>query len=293
MTAADIAQTAPAWLDRAEYPFAPHFLPVDGGRMHYVDEGSGSPVLLVHGTPVWSFLYRGVIKRLSPSHRVIAPDHIGFGLSDKPKDWPYTFAAHSANMSRLIRELDLHDATAVVHDLGGPVRLSAVLDQPERFRRVVIMNTVFWRLTDSHFTRPARLFGGRFGRLLYTRFNISARYFIPRVFGSHKLSPAAHAQYWKALPKGQRMGPWVFAREMRTGGDWLEQQSKRADALRRMPVLIIWGEKDPAFRVKELEQWTALLPEAKVVRLPDVGHFIAEEVPERVASEVEGFVRGT
>lgn len=293
MAVANTAQPeAPTWLDRSEYPFSPHFLTVDGGRMHYVDEGSGSTVLLVHGTPVWSFLWRRVIKELSQSHRVIAPDHIGFGLSDKPKDWSYTLAAHSANLSQLTRELDLGDVTLVVHDFGGPIGLSNVLDQPDRFRRVVIMNTFMWRLTDPHFTRPARLFGGRLGRMLYTRFNLSARYLVPRVFGAHKLDPSAHAHYWKALPAGQRMGPWGMAREMRAAGDWLDLQWRRADALQTLPALIIWGEKDPTFRVQELERWTDLLPEAKVVRLPEVGHFIAEEVPERVSNEVREFVEG-
>ena len=284
---------SPSWLDTAEYPFAPHYLTVNGGRMHYVDEGSGSPVLLIHGTPVWSFLYRNVIRRLAASHRVIAPDHIGFGLSDKPKDWTYTLPDHASNLSYLINELDLNDITLVVHDIGGPIGLPAILDHPERFSRLVITNTFLWRLTDRRFTRPLRLFSGRIGKLLYTRLNMSARFIVPRLFGDRKITKTAHAHYRNALPAGSRLAPWTIAREMLRAGDWLEQQWQRADRLKVLPVLIVWGEKDPAFQVQELDQWTARLPEAKVVRLSDVGHFIAEEAPEKLADELEQFIRTT
>lgn len=282
-----------SWLDKSEYPFAPHHLDVSGGRMHYVDEGNGSPVLLVHGTPVWSFLYRNVIRRLSASHRVIAPDHIGFGLSDKPADWSYTLPDHASNLKRLVNELDLSDTTLVVHDFGGPIGLSVFLDNPERFKRVVITNTFLWRLTDSHFTRPGRLLGGRVGKLLYTRLNMSARFFVPRVFGEQKITKTARLHYRNALPSGNRVGPWAMAREMLKAGDWLDQQWQRADLLKSVPVSIVWGERDPTFRAEELVRWIERLPEAKVVRLLDVGHFVAEEAPDRLSDEVEELIRSS
>ena len=284
---------SPSWVDKTEYPFAPHYITVNGGRMHYVDEGTGSPVLLIHGTPVWSFLYRNVIRRLSASHRVIALDHIGFGLSDKPKDWTYTLSDHASNVSHLIDELDLTDITLVVHDIGGPIGLSTVLDHPERFRRVVITNTFLWRLTDTRFTRPLKLLGGRIGKFLYTRLNLSARFMVPRLFGKRKITKTAHAHYRNALPAGRRLGPWTIAREMLGAGDWLENQWRRTTQLNDLPVLLVWGEKDPAFRAQELDKWRAKLPDAKVVKLPDVGHFIAEEVPEQLTDELERFMRTT
>lgn len=283
----------PFWLDRDEYPFAPHFLDVSGGQMHYVDEGSGSPVVLIHGTPSWSFLYRNVIRRLYGSHRVIAPDLIGFGLSEKPTEWSYMLSDHASNLRRLITGLDLHDVTLVVHDVGGPIGLSVLFEHPERFKRVVITNTFLWRLTDPHFTRPARLLGGRVGKLMYTRLNLSARFFMPRVFGDRKLTSAAHLQYRSALARGGRVGPWAMARELRRAGDWLEQQWQRAEMLEAMPVQIVWGEKDPTFRPRELVRWIERFPSARVTRLPDVGHFIAEEVPDRLADEIEDFISTT
>jgi len=112
------------WLDRDEYPFAPHYLTTPAGRLHYIDEGSGRPIVFVHGNPVWSFLYRNQIKALTSEHRCIAPDHIGFGLSDKPRDWTYLPAQHAANLEQLLEPMDLHDLTLVIGDWGGPIGIS-------------------------------------------------------------------------------------------------------------------------------------------------------------------------
>ena len=157
----------------------------------------------------------------------------------------------------------------------------------------MITNTFLWRLTDRRFTLPLRLLSGRIGKLLYTRLNMSARFMVPRLFGDRKITKTAHAHYRNALPSGSRIAPWAMAREMLRSGDWLEQQWQRADQLKALPVLIVWGEKDSAFRAQELERWTSRLPDAKVVRLPGVGHFIAEEVPEQLADELEQFIRTT
>ena len=106
---------------RREYPFDVQTLQLDGGRMSYVDQGHGPVVLCVHGNPTWSFYWRALIRELSPTFRVVAPDHIGCGLSDKPQDWPYRFEAHIANLQRLVEHLDLRDITLVVHDWGGAI----------------------------------------------------------------------------------------------------------------------------------------------------------------------------
>ncbi len=128
---------------------------------------------------------------------------------------------------------------------------------------------------------------------MYTRLNLSARFFMPRVFGDRKLTSAAHLQYRSALARGGRVGPWAMARELRRAGDWLEQQWQRAEMLEAMPVQIVWGEKDPTFRPRELVRWIERFPSARVTRLPDVGHFIAEEVPDRLADEIEDFISTT
>ena len=135
----------PEWLEERDYPFESRFLEVDGGRLHYVDEGEGHPILMVHGQPTWSYLYRHLIRGLSPRFRCIAVDHIGFGLSDKPRDWSYTPAAHAANLARLVDHLDLAPLTLVVHDWGGPIGLGAALADTGRYRRFALLNTAAFR----------------------------------------------------------------------------------------------------------------------------------------------------
>src|SRR5688572_6908616 len=129
------------WLNRKEYPFKSNFLPLDAGQLHYLDEGSGEPIVMVHGTPAWSFLYRNLVKELSRNYRCIVPDHLGFGLSDKPKHWSYKPEAHAQNLKILINYLELKNITLVVHDFGGPIGLHYALEHPENIKRLVIINT--------------------------------------------------------------------------------------------------------------------------------------------------------
>ena len=124
------------------YPFEPHYAEQDGLRLHYLDEGDGPAVLLLHGEPTWSYLYRTIIPELTPTARAIAPDYFGFGRSDKPlrvEDYSYDF--HTRSIVRLVEELDLRDATVVVQDWGGPVGLRVAVEHPERIGKLVIMNT--------------------------------------------------------------------------------------------------------------------------------------------------------
>jgi haloalkane dehalogenase len=124
------------------FPFEPHYLEQDGLRMHYLDEGDGAPVLLLHGEPTWSYLYRKMIPELTPSVRAIAPDYFGFGRSDKPlRHEDYTYDFHTGSILALVEELDLRDLTVVVQDWGGPIGLRLAVEQPDRVARLVIMNT--------------------------------------------------------------------------------------------------------------------------------------------------------
>ena len=124
------------------YDFSPNYVERDGLRMHYLDEGSGPPVLLLHGEPTWSYLYRTIIPELTPSARAIAPDYLGFGRSDKPlRREDYTYDFHTGSIAKLVEELDLRDVTVVVQDWGGPIGLRFAVEHPDRVARLVIMNT--------------------------------------------------------------------------------------------------------------------------------------------------------
>ncbi|HZW02642.1 MAG TPA: alpha/beta fold hydrolase [Anaerolineaceae bacterium] len=281
------------WVDRTAYPFAPHYLDVDGGRMHYVDEGQGRPVVMVHGTPTWSFLYRRLIQDLAGDFRVIAPDHIGFGRSDKPRLWFYRPQFHARNLAALIDHLGLADLTLVVHDFGGPIGLAYALDHPENVRSLVIFNTFLWSLKgDRAFETPNLLFNNPLGRWLYLRGNFSAQVIVRSAWGRHRpLTPAVHQQYTRALPDPlARAGTWGFMQSLLGESEWYEQLWARRERIAGKPALILWGMRDFAFKEKELARWQELFPQARVVRYPEVGHFVPDEAGEEAAAEVKAFL---
>lgn len=287
-------QDAPdAFVDRAAYPFEDRWLAVDGGRLHYVDEGEGPVVLLVHGTPTWSFLWRDLVADLSRDHRVIAMDHLGFGLSDKPAEWGYTPAEHAANVQALVEALDLQDLTLVVHDFGGPIGLGAGRALQDRVDRVVILNTWLWSLADDpRAVRTSRLVAGPVGRYLYLQRNFSTRRLIPWTFADKaRLSPQVHDQYVDVYADpATRTGHWRLGVELVGSSDWYGQQWEARDWLTERPVLLVWGMQDPTFGPEVLDRWIAALPQAEVVRLPDAGHFVQEEAPDALRQAVRGFL---
>ncbi|HWV56925.1 MAG TPA: alpha/beta fold hydrolase [Longimicrobiales bacterium] len=282
----------PEWLDPALYPFEPHFVDVDGGRMHYVDEGEGPVVLMVHGTPTWSFLYRNLIRDLARDHRVIAPDNLGFGLSEKPREWGYRPADHAANLARLVEALELRDFVLVVHDFGGPIGLSHAAAHPERVRGIVLFNTWLWSLRGSPAERIGRVMGGAVGRFLYTRLNFSPRIVLPAAYGDRrKLSREVHRHYLMPFAsRADRPGTWILARELLASSEWYDGLWHQRDRLAIKPALILWGMKDPAFGPDYLERWRAALPRARVVEIPEAGHFVQEEAPETSIREIRSFI---
>lgn len=280
------SHTAPPWLDRSEYPFAPHHVETADGRIHYVDEGEGPPVVLVHGTPTWSFLWRRLIADLSETHRVVAPDHLGFGLSDKPPSAPYGPEAHARRLAALVDGLGLRDVALVVHDFGGPIGLSYALERPENVRALTLFNTWMWSRADDPATvRAGKLFGGALGRLLYTRLNLSPRFLLPAAYGDRvKLTPEVHRHYLRPFPDAaSRLAPWTLARELIGSSAWYDALWARRAALADKPTLIVWGEKDPAFGAADLDRWRGALPGAEVHVFPEAGHFVQDEEPDALA----------
>jgi haloalkane dehalogenase len=138
----------PAWLPERLYPFESHYADIGGARVHYVDEGSGSPLLLLHGNPTWSFLYRDIITGLRDRYRCVAPDHPGFGLSRPAPGYGFTPAEHAAVLETFVQELDLRDVTVMVQDWGGPIGFRVATRHPDRFSAFVIGNTWAWPKAD-------------------------------------------------------------------------------------------------------------------------------------------------
>ncbi|GJG89143.1 haloalkane dehalogenase [Gemmatimonadetes bacterium T265] len=280
----------PAWVDVAAYPFRPRAFDSGEGRLSYVDEGTGPPVVLVHGTPTWSFLYRRLIPRLvAAGHRVIAPDHLGFGLSGHPADADYRPEAHARRLAALLDALDLRAITLVLHDFGGPIGLAYALDRPARIARLVLLNTWGWALDgDPRIARGSRLAAGPLGRFLYTRLNASPRWLLPAGFADRAcLTPAVHAQYLAPFPDAATRAPlWALARALLDSGPWYDGLWERRARLAAVPVRLVWGMRDPAFGPAYLARWQNALPHARAVALPDVGHFVPDEAPDALAAEV-------
>ncbi len=270
----------PGWVDSELYPFEDRWL--DG--LHYVDEGDGPPLLLVHGNPTWSFTWREVIKGLRDRYRCIAPDLPGFGLSSAPAGYGFTAAEHAVAIERLVTLLDLRDATLMVQDWGGPIGFAVAGRQPDRFRFYVIGNTWAWSMRDN---RAARMFsgflGGPIGRYLIVRRNFFVERIIPRATRTD-LPERVMDMYRGPFPTPESRRPVaVFPKEIIAATPWLEEVERN---IPQRPALIVWPTNDQAFRTAERERWEAMLPDHRTVLLEGARHYIGEDAPGQITDAV-------
>jgi haloalkane dehalogenase len=284
------------WLDVEAYPFRANYFSTDVGEMHYVDEGSGAPVVFVHGNPSWSFQFRNQIKDLSGGYRCIAPDHIGFGLSDKPYDWNYLPKGHAEHLDAFLESLDLTGVTLVVEDWGGPIGLSYAIHHPERVRNLVISNTWLWSVRRQlYYQMFSGFVGGPIGRYLIRRRNYFANSIMRMTFAvKSRLTPKIHEQYLRPLgTPEERKGSWVFPKQIIGSSEWLASLWAERAALAPKNILFAWGMKDIAFREKELDYWRAAFPRSREVRYEDAGHFVSEEKPSELTQAIRSVLEGT
>ncbi len=276
------------WLEERDYPFASHFLEVDGGRLHYVDEGDGEPILMIHGQPSWSFMYRHLIRGLSPKTRCIAVDHIGFGLSDKPRDWSYKPSQHAENLAALVEHLDLESITLVVHDWGGPIGLGFAIAHRERIRRIVAFDTWMWSMAEHAAARWfSRIMGSSVGQFGTKRFNLFVDVFMKSALGP--AWPAVSAAYRGPFERpSDRRGCALFPRML--CDPWLEELWLQRETLREIPARLIWGGADPAFPALMRERLASVFDECEVSVHDGIGHFVPEELGEQVTPLVEKFL---
>jgi len=283
------------WVNRSLFPFTSRFIEIGGNQIHYIDEGSGPVILFSHGTPEWSFGWRGLIKPLSRHFRCIAPDLLGMGLSDKPLDADYSCKAHAARMEQFVSKLGLSGISIVANDFGLSIALSYAIRHPENVSGISIFNGWMWRLdSDPHYARPVKLFRGWFGRMMYQRFNFPVNVIMPASFGNRKkyLTKEVHRHYKMALPNAAaRVATFAFAAAVLNEGGWWDELWHQRHKLNEIPMLIFWGMKDTFVPPYELEKWKQAFPGAKVVAYPDAGHFVQEEAAEAMAEELEAFIR--
>lgn len=279
----------PNWVNQEEYPFTPKQFSLPIGTMRYVDQGAGEPIVMVHGNPSWSFEFRELIKHFSKTNRCIVPDHIGFGLSDKPVNWDYLPAHQAENLEALLESLDLKNITLVVGDWGGPIGLSYAIKHPERIKQIVVTNTWMWPTNnDWYYQGFSGFVGGAIGRWLIRRHNFFAKTVIKSVYGDKsKLTPEIHRHFLMPLAQPvERKGNWVLPKQIIASSEWLAGLWAQREVLESKVKLVAWGMKDIAFREKELNHWIKHFPQARVVRYPDAGHFLAEEKPDELIEEI-------
>jgi len=279
-------------VDKALFPYESHYIDLENGaRIHYVDEGKGKTLLLLHGNPTWSFLYRKIIAELKGEYRLIAPDYLGFGLSSAPKDYDFTAAEQAQAMNEFVQKLDLQDTTIMVQDWGGPIGFDVALSNPERISAFVIGNTWAWPLERTGQKVFSSLMGGVLGQLTSWCCNGVVRFFMSRgVINS--LSNAELAMYLAPFSQyDKRSQTHVFPAQLQDADKFLSYVSENLHTLSDRPALLVWGMQDFAFQEPERSRFEATFPKHKTVLLENAGHFIQEDAPKEIADAIRDWLK--
>lgn len=276
------------------YPFRTRRLAVPGGTLSYVDEGEGPPVVLVHGNPTWSFYYRHLIAGLRERHRVIALDHMGCGLSDKPQRYPYRLANHIENLGRLIEQLGLGSLDLVVHDWGGAIGMGWATQHPAQVRRLVVLNTAAF-LSPRLPLRIAICRLPLFGALAIRGLNgfagaatvmaveqpmpaaVRQGYLLPYDSWAHRV---AHLRFVQDIPLHPSHPTWAT----------VDAIDRELVILRDKPMLILWGGRDWCFNDHFLAGWLRRFPDAQAMRFDHAGHYVLEDVHHEIVPRVQRFL---
>lgn len=271
------------------YPFESRWFESSAGRVHYLDEGTGRPLLLCHGNPTWSFLYRNIVTALRDRFRCVAPDYPGFGLSDRPDGYGYTIREHAAVVGELVDHLGLEDLVVMGQDWGGPIGTSVAAARADGVTGLVLGNTWFWPAAGS-----MRVFS----RLMSTGF--MQRRVLERNFFVERLIPMATArtltaeemEHYRAVqptPEARR-GVAEMPRQIIAARPWLaELEASVEERLSGKPVLLVWGMRDMGFRPRKfLPRMRRTFPDHRLVELPGAKHYIQEDAPSEIAAAIAG-----
>ncbi len=274
--------------DPALYPFESRWFDSRVGPVHYIDEGEGPSVLLLHGNPDWSFLYRKIITALGPGVRCVAPDYPGFGLSTHPDGYGFTPAEHADVVLELVEHLDLTDMVVMGQDWGGPIGMDVASRVPDRVKGLVMGNTWFWPGDDRLTTVFSKTMGSPPLQWLIKHRNLFVTVVMRRSL-QVKLSDRELAHYTDVVPTPEsREGIAVFPKEIVGSRPWLGDVEKRvAETLRAKPASLVFGKKDPALaNAATIARWRRQFPDAGCVELSDAGHFIQEDAPDACVNAI-------
>jgi haloalkane dehalogenase len=282
------------------FPFEPHYHDRASVRLHYLDEGSGPPIVMVHGNPTWSFYYRDLVKALRGEYRTIVPDHIGCGLSDKPGDecYEYTLDRRVDDLEALLDHLGLTaDLTFVLHDWGGMIGMAYASRHPERIKRLIILNTAAFLLPAGK-RLPVSLWLSRntsLGSLLVRGLNAFSRGAV-RFCATKPLPRAVRAGYLAPYDSWRkRIAVLRFVQDIPlVPGDRAYATVKAVQEglhrFRGLPILICWGGRDFVFDDAFLAEWRRRFPDAEVHRFADAGHFVLEDAGADILPLVRDFL---
>ncbi|MGM0643003.1 MAG: alpha/beta fold hydrolase [Thermodesulfobacteriota bacterium] len=283
------------------YPFQSNYTSIQGLDMHYVDQGKGEPVIMVHGNPTWSFYFRRIIADLSDGYRAIAPDHIGCGLSDKPgdKEYPYTLERRVADLDRFISRVAPEEKISfVLHDWGGMIGLAWILDNPDRIKKVVITNTSgFFLPENKSFPLPLRFI--KHCPLIATPLVLGLN-----IFSRGAVHTAAKTRLHPKVRKGltapynsrrNRIATLRFVQDIPLSKKdpsyrIVEKVEKRLHLLNDLPILILWGRKDFVFDMHFFREWQRRLPEARMHVFENAGHYLFEDRPDETSGLIREFL---
>ncbi|MCK4983059.1 MAG: alpha/beta fold hydrolase [Victivallaceae bacterium] len=283
---------------KSEYPFKSNFIKVKSYNYHYVDEGGGKETLLmIHGNLSWSFMYRNLIREFSKNYRVIAPDHLGCGLSDKPQDFPYRLETHIDNLESLLFSLKLEKVTLVVHDWGAAIGVGLAARHPGKIARLIILNSTAFSTTwlplrlailripwlDNKLIRSLNLF-------LNTSLQMSCRKALPSIVRKGFKYPyqtcndrIAILRFVQDIPIDPEHISFEVLLEIEHGL-WM---------FRETPVYIIWGMRDWCFSPRYLRRWQLYYPQAQVLKLDDAGHYLLEDECDKAIATIKDFLESS
>ncbi|GAA4385906.1 haloalkane dehalogenase [Tsukamurella soli] len=274
--------------DDGLYPFASRWFDSSVGRLHYMDEGSGPPLLFCHGSPTWSFLYRKIVKGLRDRYRCIAVDYLGFGLSERPASFGYTIAEHTTVLGELVDHLQLDGFIVMGQDWGGPIGLGAATERADRVRGMVLGNTVFWPIEPLANRAFSVIMSSRPMQRRILERNLLVEQFLLGRLGP-TLTDVEADQYRMVQPTAEaRCGLAVMPREIRVARPLLERLAEDVPALLGdKRTLAVWGMRDMVFRPRAcLPRIRATFTDLEVVELSQAGHFIQEDAPDQIVSAI-------
>ena len=274
------------------YPFQSRWFESSRGRMHYIDEGDGPPLLLCHGNPTWSFLYRDIVVALRDRFRCIAPDYLGFGLSERPSEFGYTIEEHARAVGEFVDHLTrrggLDGYLTMGQDWGGPISMAVAVERADRVSGVILGNTWFWPTDELGMKIFSRAMSSPPMQYAILRRNFFVERLVPA--GTQRRLSAAVMEHYRAVQPtpAARKGVAEMPKQILAARPLLARLGREVPAkLGAKPALLVWGMKDFAFRPGPMiPRMRETFPDHVVVELPNAKHFIQEDAPDEIAAAI-------